>query len=146
LIDIENKLTVTGFRKQRFIEGKKVETSKHLMGVEERLHKAREDEEDHAKAKLEKLIYKMEKGRCRSAKLVKRKAEKGPKPIDENIDFMERMEEKNLKQSILEKQKVESLKEKEKKIASNMEKRKNDWSELIAERRELWHQKKGEYN
>lgn len=51
------------------------------------------------------------------------------------------MEERNIKENETEKLKLDSFKEKEKKIAIKLQQRKNNMSELIAERRELWNQK-----
>ena len=61
IMDIEDKMMKTGFRKRRFMEEKKYELSKHLIGVQETLHRVREGEREHASTLLDKVVGRLEK-------------------------------------------------------------------------------------
>lgn len=61
MMEIEAKLTKTGFRKKKFIEDKRQELQKHSNDVQEKLYKVREDEKEQAHNLLDKIIGKMEK-------------------------------------------------------------------------------------
>lgn len=58
-----------------------------------------------------------------------------------NTEFIARLEDKNLRETVLEKQKIENLKEREKKMAVKVQRKKLDVKSYIEERRELWNQK-----
>jgi len=141
LSSLENKFTVTELRKKRFNEERRGEALKHLEGVEGRLSKVQEESKVKAKVQLEKLIGKMEKVRSRSLLLSRKKTEREQKPIEEDSEFMARMGEKTTRDHIAEKQRLESLKEKQKKSMQFVQDRKNNWSDFIAERKEMWNQK-----
>ena len=73
--------------------------------------------------------------------VTKRKGEKEPRPIEMDSDFMARMEEKSMREALVEKQKLDSLREREKRISTSVQRKRVDVKSYIAERRELWSQK-----
>ena len=146
LSQIEQKMSQSFSRKQRLIDQRKLENSKHFDEIEERRKRVREGEQEQAKNVLEKLLSKMDKSqkRCQSATLTgKRTSDKWARmtPVDQTEDFLYRMEKKTEMEMMKEADNKRNYDEKLVKTEKNMKKRFNEWSELIAERKEIWNLK-----